>query len=623
MKAFTAAFLLLAAASVSAEAQDDGAVNWLVPGNRRQTRSAARRPAKTADDARRARRAVLYQSGALGEHAKGPAAVEWGREGAAAVARKEAVRKQRAKFVREMSVAPTDPPVTPPPVTPAPVVPTPAPVPPTPVTPEPSTPEPSPQPSDKPTQHPGNSRTFGCIDDTDPTVKRGEYEYDFDLAFRNAQCLDDEDERYEYGAFYNVFEFSDCASACVNGIKPELKPTEAMLQNFRGFDWDCENNECRCLYDNGTLNDWLAMIFDDINIDEELVGEGAVFDGLDKDDWYCGNITQVVEIEAVAIAYSPAHPELRTPQALLGGTRPYQQFVLLDQLGVRALWKDGTKVQRSYRGEVVEKLDSLDDAVWDVVQYGALSHHPQRYPLYAVKSRDWQENHPYLLVTGGVHGYETSGVQGAILFMQKCKAYAKDVNILVAPCVSPWAYEHIQRWNAELKDPNRSFKKGAETEESGALMAYLESLGVKKWTCHLDLHETTNTDATEFMPAKHAEAGLAYEEEVIPDGFYLVGDCEKGALDFQEAVIASVEKVTHIAPADAEGTIIGEPMVREGIILVPATELGLCCSVTGGDYVTTTEVYPDSERATGEICNQAQVAAITGALDYVLSGQKK
>mmetsp|Transcript_28812 Transcript_28812/g.53218 ORF Transcript_28812/g.53218 Transcript_28812/m.53218 type:complete len:154 (-) Transcript_28812:157-618(-) len=153
-------------------------------------------------------------------------------------------------------------------------------------------------------------------------------------------------------------------------------------------------------------------------------------------------------------------------------------------------------------------------------------------------------------------------------------------------------------------------------------MTYLESLNVEKWACHLDLHETTDTDATEFMPAKHAEAGLIYEAEVIPDGFYLVGDTENGQLDFQEAVITNVRKVTHIAPPDDEGNIIDVPVVKDGIILVPAKTLGLCCSVTGGTYVTTTEVYPDSPRATEEICNEAQVAAITGALDYVLSQEK-
>lgn len=288
----------------------------------------------------------------------------------------------------------------------------------------------------------------------------------------------------------------------------------------------------------------------------------------------------------------------------------------------RAQWKAGTRIQRSYQDEVVDKLQKLDRDAWEVVQYGALSVDPQRYPLFAVKSRHWQDDKPHLLVTGGVHGYETSGVQGAILFLQSHGArYARDANVVVVACVSPWGYEHIQRWNAQVQDPNRSFKRGSETEESAALMAHLAGLGVE-WTCHVDLHETTDTDATEFMPAKHAEAGLPYAGEYIPDGFYLVGDSKNGRLGFQEAVVATVRGVTHIAPPDDKGCILDVPVSKDGIILVPAEELGLCASVTGGVYATTTEVYPDSPRASDEICNEVQVAAVTGALDYILSQRK-
>jgi len=284
----------------------------------------------------------------------------------------------------------------------------------------------------------------------------------------------------------------------------------------------------------------------------------------------------------------------------------------------RNQWKESRKYHRSYKEEVLDKLDKLksNDAL-EVVQYGALSHNPGRYPLFAVKSKQWKEERSTLLVTGGVHGYETSGVQGALLFLETQAAkYTEQVNILVAPCISPWAYEHIERWNADLKDPNRSFKKGNETEESAALMSYLDSLNVKEWACHLDLHETTDTDELEFMPAKHAEAGLAYSGEVIPDGFYLVGDSENPHLEFHQAIISGVEKVTHIVKDE---DIIGEPAKSDGIILVPVNTLGLCGSITGGKCpATTTEVYPDSPRATDAICNDAQVAAIVSGIDYVL-----
>ncbi len=47
-------------------------------------------------------------------------------------------------------------------------------------------------------------------------------------------------------------------------------------------------------------------------------------------------------------------------------------------------------------------------------------------------------------------------------------------------------------------------------------------------------------------------------------------------------------------------------------------KLGLCAGITGAKYTTTTEVYPDSPRATPQQCNDAQVAAVCSALDYAL-----
>jgi hypothetical protein len=38
---------------------------------------------------------------------------------------------------------------------------------------------------------------------------------------------------------------------------------------------------------------------------------------------------------------------------------------------------------------------------------------------------------------------------------------------------------------------------------------------------------------------------------------------------------------------------------------------------TNANYVTTTEVYPDSPDVSDEDCINAQVAAVTGGLDYL------
>lgn len=287
----------------------------------------------------------------------------------------------------------------------------------------------------------------------------------------------------------------------------------------------------------------------------------------------------------------------------------------------RAEWRDSLTAKRSYAEEVVTKIDRLKEK-FDVVQYGALPYDAERYPLYAVKTRGWDPSRPSVLVTGGVHGYETSGVQGALLFLETAaEAYSSSFNILVAPCISPWGYEHIQRWNAHAVDPNRSFHSDRDAvrqgfdaaedpaEESAALLRLVDSLKVDTWTAHVDLHETTDTDESEFRPAKAARDGVEYEADTIPDGFYLVGDSEKPQAAWHTAMIDAVRRVTHIAPPDGAGKIIGEPIVQEGCIVYPTKSLHLCSSTTGAEYATTTEVYPDSPSADDETCNRAQEGA--------------
>lgn len=283
----------------------------------------------------------------------------------------------------------------------------------------------------------------------------------------------------------------------------------------------------------------------------------------------------------------------------------------------RQAWRAQTTIKREYQHEVVPKIFALQND-FDVEQYGALSYDTARYPLFCVKSRDWSNDKPTVLITGGVHGYETSGVHGALKFLAtQAKRYLTHFNIVCAPCVSPWGYETINRWNPNALDPNRSFYANSPAEESANLMALVENIG--EVLVHIDLHETTNTDESEFRPALAARDGIEYVEDSIPDGFYTVGDSENPVAEFQAAVIESVKKVTHIAPADEHGDIIGSPVVQEGVINYPMKALGLCGGMTNCQYGTTTEVYPDSPTVTDEECNNAQVAAIIGALDYVLT----
>ncbi|MBB6365026.1 hypothetical protein FHR56_000139 [Xanthomonas sacchari] len=284
----------------------------------------------------------------------------------------------------------------------------------------------------------------------------------------------------------------------------------------------------------------------------------------------------------------------------------------------KAAWLAGQPSRRSYQDEVVAAIEDLRGR-WDVVEYGQLAYAQERYPLLALRSRGWDDALPCMLVTGGVHGYETSGVHGALQFAQQhADDYAGRANVLLAPCVSPWAYERIHRWNADAIDPNRSFRADSPAQESAALLRLVAPLR-DRVRMHIDLHETTDSDESEFRPALAARDGIAYEPGGIPDGFYLVGDSENPQPAFQQAVLAAVAQVTHIAPADAAGTLIGTPLAAPGVINYPVKRLGLCAGITDARYTTTTEVYPDSASATPQQCNAAQVAAVRAAIDYALA----
>src|SRR4051812_34096147 len=66
----------------------------------------------------------------------------------------------------------------------------------------------------------------------------------------------------------------------------------------------------------------------------------------------------------------------------------------------------------------------------------------------------------------------------------------------------------------------------------------------------------------------------------IPDGFYVVGDAANPVPEFQKAIIDSVRKVTHIAPPDSEGKLIGVKIEQEGVVNYKVKELSLCAGIS-------------------------------------------
>lgn len=292
----------------------------------------------------------------------------------------------------------------------------------------------------------------------------------------------------------------------------------------------------------------------------------------------------------------------------------------------RAAWLQRQPPQRSHMDEVVAPLLAALPAQAELLTYGELDYSRLglgRYPLHAVRSRQWLPGRPTVLVTGGVHGYETSGVQGALQWVRDDFARAAErFNLLVLPCISPWGYETINRWNPDALDPNRQFKPGSPAAESALAMACVAAQAGEV-ALHIDLHETTDTDNSEFGPAKAARDGGVFHWDPIPDGFYLVGDTERPAPAFQRALIEAVQRVTHIAEADERGCILGELVQQHGVINYAKRTLGLCGAMTAARFVTTTEVYPDSPTASPAQCNAAQVAAVNAAIDFLTHASKE
>jgi hypothetical protein len=282
----------------------------------------------------------------------------------------------------------------------------------------------------------------------------------------------------------------------------------------------------------------------------------------------------------------------------------------------RAAWLDRQRVQRSYTAEVLDRIAPLS-AHLDIEQYGVLDYPVGRYPLLMLRSRGWRADRPTALITGGVHGYETSGVQGAIRFAAtEAARFTADFNLAIFPCVSPWGYETINRWNPDAIDPNRSFYANSPARECATVLERIAALG--PITVHIDLHETTDSDNSEFRPARAARDAIEQTVWSIPDGFYLVGRSDRPVPGFQAAIRDAVAAVTHIAP-DEDGLIIGVPIEQPGVINYDAAGLGLCMAMTDAPFTTTTEVYPDSPRTDPENCTLAQVAAVVGGLEHVRS----
>jgi RimJ/RimL family protein N-acetyltransferase len=290
-------------------------------------------------------------------------------------------------------------------------------------------------------------------------------------------------------------------------------------------------------------------------------------------------------------------------------------------------WGDKEKIEwrtdvgmskRSYQQDVVSKIEALKDHL-HVVQYGSLSVDPKRYPLFCIKTRGcWDDPLKHcLLITGGVHGNETSSVEGALLFATTEMKLLGDAgfNVCVCPCINPWGYEHLQRWSWTSLDPNRGFFPTSAlcpTEEAGNFIALLASLGgASRWSMHIDLRETSLVDGIEFRPAKAARDGMKRYKTFSVDGFYLIGDEKQSdcVRHWQKSILDEVQQIASI-----------DTNTKGGLFMMPTRSLFSCSSVTNAQFSTTTKVYnsnPVAGSDESKECSRVQVEAIKAGLHLI------
>lgn len=277
-------------------------------------------------------------------------------------------------------------------------------------------------------------------------------------------------------------------------------------------------------------------------------------------------------------------------------------------------WRQQLLIRRDYESEVVNKIQSNDVVNnYDLVQYGALAHDAERYPLFYLKSRKWDNSNPAVLVIAGVHGYEPSGILAALRIASTSSlGYVGRINMVVFPCISPWGYEMDHRWNYYAQDPNRGYVNQSEIEECSMFMQAINRLGVK-FDASIDLHETPNRDvALRILRASRFGTPLSKNFLDIPQGFYLVVDKSyKGKADAHRHSKSIINKVAKECVISQDALVMDESNYN-GVVYMDIPGLGATWLQQSNfsSYSATTEVYSTSigeEKST-----EAQLAAVNG-----------
>jgi hypothetical protein len=117
-----------------------------------------------------------------------------------------------------------------------------------------------------------------CFPSSIPWVNYKGNDYIFNRMQYNSICVDSKGKQYGWGAIQGVYPSiatpgGGCSSICVRGYgRAEAKGCSSSQrpdpQKLAGFNYDCDNATCYCLYEKGVLSSKYNKCFDSMNTQE-------------------------------------------------------------------------------------------------------------------------------------------------------------------------------------------------------------------------------------------------------------------------------------------------------------------------------------------------------------------
>jgi hypothetical protein len=114
------------------------------------------------------------------------------------------------------------------------------------------------------------------------------------------------------------------------------------------------------------------------------------------------------------------------------------------------------------------------------------------YPWFTL-TRETDRHAPTVLLSGGMHGEESAGVEGVTGWLESGRAERYPVNWLVFPCINPYGWERNQRRNRQRRDINRQFRQPHNTPEAALIHQLVRG---RRFLFSMEFHE--DVDATGF-----------------------------------------------------------------------------------------------------------------------------